>query len=168
MWGCSEMKIHSKICAIVLLGSLANLANAQTAIQCVRSLVEPRGQDLLLKVRANVSPPDSSGLQSISLTRECLAAGLQGGQVMLSNGQLKYMHVFGKSSEGVMIHQFDPKVQLGIYSRISYQSGTPIETFFDVYRNTPSFNYQIFIVGGTYHEGITWGLLSAVGDENVR
>ncbi len=51
------MNIHLKICAMVLLGSLANIVNAQTAIQCVRSLVEPRGQDLFLKVRANVSAP---------------------------------------------------------------------------------------------------------------
>ncbi len=78
------------------------------------------------------------------------------------------MHISGRSSEGVMIHQFDPKVQLGIYSRISYQSGTPIETYFDVYRNTSNFSYQIFIVDGAYHEGITWGNLSVIGDENVR
>jgi hypothetical protein len=97
-----------------------------------------------------------------------LAAGLQIGQVKLINGQLKYMHVFGKSSEGVMIHQFDPKVQLGIYSRISYQSGTPIETYLDVYRNTSNFSYQIFIVDGAYTESITWGSLSVMGDENVR
>jgi hypothetical protein len=162
------MNILLKICTAVLLGSLANLAQAQTAIQCVRSLVEPRGQDLLIKARANVSPPDSSGLQSISLTRECLAAGLQDGRVKLANGQLQYLQLLGRSSDGVMIHQFDPKVQLGIYSRISYQSGTPIETYFDVYRNTSNFSYQIFVVGGIYHESITWGLLPAVGDENVR
>lgn len=162
------MNIHLKICAALLLASLANIAEAQTAIQCVRSLVERSGQGLMLKVRANVSAPDSSGLQSISLTRECLAAGLQDALVKVSNGQLQYFQLLGRSSEGVMIHQFDPKVQLGIYSRISYQSGTPIETFFDVYRNTRNFTYQIFIRGGAYHESITWGVLSAVGDENVR
>ncbi len=157
-----------KLSVVIALNLVISYTQAQSAEKCVKSLLEIRGQDLLLKTRINVSAPDLSGLQSISLTRECLATGLQGGQVKLSNGQLKYIHISGRSPEGVMIHQFDPKVQLGIYSRMSYQSGTPIETFFDVYRNVSNFSYQIFIGDGAYHESISWGILSAVGGENVR
>lgn len=162
------MKKISGVCLVIALNLIMPSTQAQSAEQCLRSVVEPRGQDLLLKARANVSAPDSIGLQSISLTRECLAAGLQDGRVKLTNGHLQYLQLLGRSSEGVMIHKFDPKVQLGIYSRMSYQSGTPIETFFDVYRNVSNFSYQIFIGDGAYHESISWGILSSVGGENVR
>lgn len=162
------MKKIFGVCVVIALNLIMPSVQAQSAEQCVRSLVEPRGQELLLKGRVNFSAPDSIGLQSISLTRECLVAGMQSGRVKLTNGQLQYFQLSGRSSEGVMIHKFDPKVQLGIYSRMSYQSGTPIENFFDVYRNVSNFSYQIFIGDGAYHESISWGILSVVGDENVR
>ncbi len=146
----------------------AGHAQAQTIVQCVRSMLENTPQGLFLKTKvASVKDP-TTGLSQLVLTRECLASGMQLGQVYALQGRVEYFFLTGKSSEGVLIHQFEPKVQLGIYSRMSYLAETPIEMQVNVYRHVASFNYQIFIQGSSYHESISWGRLTTGGDENAR
>jgi hypothetical protein len=162
------MKIRLKICAIVLLGSLANLANAQTAIQCVRSLVEPRGQGLVLKGRITTNVSDSDPVKNLAMTSECLASGFREAKVYAVNGQVEFLDLSGVSAEGLLIHQFDTKIQLNLYARLSGQSELPVGHYLDLFRQVGPFVYQVRVVNGQYFESLTWGVLPIMGGNHVH
>lgn len=168
MWGCSEMSIHLKVCTALLLGSLANITQAQTAIQCVRSLVEPRQQNLVLKGQIASNASDSNPLKSLVMTRECLASGFREAKVYAVNGRVEFLGLSGVSTEGVLIHQFDTKIQLNLYARLSGQSQVPVGHYLDLFRHVGSFVYQVRIVNGQYFESLTWGVLPVIGDNRVH
>lgn len=162
------MNIRLKICAAVLLGSLANLVNAQTAIQCVRSLVEPRQQNLVLKGQIASNASDPNPVKSLVMTRECLASGFREAKVYAVNGRVEFLDLSGVSAEGILIHQFDPKTKLNLYARLSGQSGFPVGHYLDLLKQVNSFVYQVRIVNGQYFESLTWGVLPIAGDAGVH
>lgn len=164
MWGCNSVKNLLKVCVAIGLHLMMSSIQAQTAVQCVKSLIELRGQDLLLKKDANISTSDSSGFQHLSLTRECVSAGLQEGRVSLGDGKLQYVQLLGRSSEGVMVHQFDPKTQLSLYARLAHQSPTPVAEYLNIFRQEGLFVYQLQIVNGLFFESISWGVAPVRGD----
>jgi hypothetical protein len=162
------MKIRLKICAIVLLGSLANLANAQTAIQCVRSLVEPRQQNLILRGQLASNTSDSNQVKNLVMTRECLASGFREAKVYAVNGRVEFFDLSGVSAEGLLIHQFDTKIQLNLFARLSGQSELPVGHYLDLFRQVGPFVYQVRVVNGQYFESLTWGVLPIMGGNHVH
>ncbi len=162
------MNVRLKICTIVFLGVLANVANAQTAMQCVRSLVEPRQQNLVFKGQIASNASDPSPVKNLVMTRECLILGFREAKVYVVNGRVEFLDLSGVSAEGFLIHQFETKIQLNLYARLSGQSEVPVGHYLDLLKQVDSFVYQVRIVNGQYFESLTWGVLPMMGDSRVH
>jgi hypothetical protein len=84
------------------------------------------------------------------------------------NGRVEFLDLSGVSTEGVLIHQFDTKIQLYLYARLSGQSEVPVGHYLDLLRQVGPFVYQVQIVNGQYFESLTWGVLPIAGDNRVH
>lgn len=158
------MKKISGMCLVILLNLIISSAQAQSAEQCLRSVVEPRGQGLSLRSMKNLSSSDSRSIKVIALTSECYALGFKEAQVVEVGGYLEYLNLSSGSSEGVIIRQLDPKMQLGIYSRLSYQSVVSTEFLISLSNKNYYFVYQISQMNRMFTESIKWGVSPIAGD----
>ncbi len=162
------MKKIGIYCFLVYLIQSSSLVEAQTISQCISSLVEPRRQELYLIGRLDSNTTSPNGLRNLVLTGVCNQLGFSIGEVQAIDGRVLYFNIHGRSREGVIIHQFDSKSQLGIFSRLTNQSERPVGHLLNIFKLKGSFIYQLSIVDGVYHESISWGSLQIAGDTHAN